>query len=173
MSYFQGLYGKIMVLILFLQICPLYGNWFGGFFSSSSTTSTSENEKKPSGRTESFPGNNVAEFSLELFTNQKGVKMLENARNQIADVSSTNSCRKRAYSNLLFGCSKTLADEESRNRFSWDLTGCFLQHTGRNGLPRCDPKSTVSKCLKTVDQQAVSVYLEYHMETNNICYQLQ
>lgn len=162
-----------MVLILFLQICPLYGNWFGGFFSSSSTTSTSENEKKPSGRTESFPGNNVAEFSLELFTNQKGVKMLENARNQIADVSSTNSCRKRAYSNLLSGCSKTLADEESRNRFSWDLTGCFLQHTGRNGLPRCDPKSTVSKCLKTVDQQAVSVYLEYHMETNNICYQLQ
>lgn len=116
-----------MVLILFLQICPLYGNWFG-FFSSSS--SASENGKKPSaGETLSSPGNNVADFSIELFTNQEGVKMLENARNQIADASSTNSCRRRAYSNLLSGCAKTLADEESRNRFSWDLTGCFLQHT--------------------------------------------
>ncbi|KAL3520932.1 hypothetical protein ACH5RR_019081 [Cinchona calisaya] len=115
----------------------------------------------------------VAEFSMEPFNNQRGIKLVENARNKMI-AASPSSCWQNAYHSLFSGCSRTLADEESRNRFAWHLTDCFLKHSGRSPLPYCDHKtSLVEKCLKQVDQDAVKVYLEYHLETNSICHQLQ
>ncbi|KAI5659992.1 hypothetical protein M9H77_28785 [Catharanthus roseus] len=168
MSYLNGYSGMIMALFLFLQIFPSFGLWF--WFSSGSSGKT-ENTKQ-FGENSRISRDTVAEFSIAPFTDRRGMKKLEDARNKIA-IAAPNSCWQRAYNSLFSGCSKTLSDEESRNRFAWHLTDCFLQHAGRNTLPYCDPKSPVEKCLKVVDREAVNVYLEYHLETNSICHQLQ
>ncbi|KAL3523698.1 hypothetical protein ACH5RR_016532 [Cinchona calisaya] len=109
---------------------------------------------------------------MEPFNNQRELKLVENARNKMI-ASSSSSCWQTAYHNLFSGCSKTLSDEESRNRFAWHLTDCFLKHSGRSPLPYCDKTSLVEKCLKPLDHDAIKIYLEYHLETNSICHQLQ
>ncbi|KAI5662962.1 hypothetical protein M9H77_22285 [Catharanthus roseus] len=172
MSYLNGYFGMIMImgLFLFLQICPSLGLWF--WFSGSSSSGNAENKQQCGENSRTISRDSVAEFSIEPFTNRRGMKKLDDARNKIA-IAAPNSCWQRAYNSLFSGCSRTLSDEESRNRFAWHLTDCFLQHAGRNTLPYCDPKSPVAECLKVVDREAVNVYLEYHLETNSICHQLQ
>ncbi|KAK6158577.1 hypothetical protein DH2020_005891 [Rehmannia glutinosa] len=84
-----------------------------------------------------------------------------------------NSCWQTAYQNVFEGCAKTLADEELRSRLAWHLSDCFQRHTGRPSFPYCDPKSNMKKCLKNLDRDAHKIYLEYFLETNSICHQLQ
>ncbi|KAF5943805.1 hypothetical protein HYC85_017882 [Camellia sinensis] len=68
----------------------------------------------------------------------------------------SNSCWQNAYQNLFPGCSEILAGEEKRPP-----------------LPHCDAKSSMLKCLTKLDEDARKIYLEFYLETNSICHQLQ
>ncbi|KAJ6370815.1 hypothetical protein OIU77_001342 [Salix suchowensis] len=85
----------------------------------------------------------------------------------------TNSCWQNAYQHLFAGCSQILAIEEKRWRFAWHLSDCFQKDSGRPAFPYCDTKSAMVNCLKMLNDNEHKVYLEFSLETNSICYQLQ
>ncbi|KAI3756781.1 hypothetical protein L1987_56604 [Smallanthus sonchifolius] len=120
-----------------------------------------------------FPGisnNIIAEFSMESLNSKKGVSLVEKAKRKAA---LSNSCWQNAYQNLLEGCSEILAREEQRSRLAWHLSDCFQKDTGRPHFPYCDVKSLMVNCLKKLDEDAHRIYLEFYLETNAICHQLQ
>lgn len=120
--------------------------------------------------TEAIPKDMVAEFSMDPLNNQKGMKLVENARRMVV---SSNSCWQNAYKNLFAGCSDILAGEEMRSRFAWHLSDCFQRDSGRPDFPYCDVKSSMKSCRKKLDENAHKLYLEFFLETNSICHQLQ
>ncbi|PIN26271.1 hypothetical protein CDL12_00975 [Handroanthus impetiginosus] len=152
------------ILFLFL-LSQTWLSW-GWFFSSDQETYSDKFAKN------NMIGNKdiVSEFSMEALNDQKGIQLIENAKRKML---APNSCWQAAYQNLFKGCAKTLADEESRSRLAWDLSDCFQQHTGRPSFPYCDKKSLMKICLKNLDRDAHKIYLEYFLETNSICHQLQ
>ena len=86
---------------------------------------------------------------------------------------SSNSCWQNAYQHLFAGCSEILAVDEKRSRLAWHLSDCFQRDSGRSPFPHCDPKSSIAVCSRSLDDLAHKVYLEFYLETNTICYQLQ
>ncbi|XP_073051910.1 protein GAMETE EXPRESSED 1-like [Primulina eburnea] len=152
----------IFTLVLLSKTC-LSWSWF---FSSSEKSYDSKrfSENKMMDR------NGFSEFSIESFNDPNGVSLVENARNKML---APNSCWQVAYQKVFEGCSKTLADEESRTRLAWHLSDCFQRLTGRPPLPRCDENSIMKKCLKNLDVDSHKIFLEYFLETNSICHQLQ
>ncbi|KAL8521497.1 hypothetical protein ACS0TY_011858 [Phlomoides rotata] len=114
--------------------------------------------------------NAVSDFSMEALNDRKGVQLIEKAKNKMR---APNTCWQNAYLNVFEGCAKTLADEELRSRLAWHLSDCFQRHTGRPAFSYCDPKSPITDCLKKLDGGAHKVFLEYFLETNSICHQLQ
>ncbi|XP_057799025.1 LOW QUALITY PROTEIN: protein GAMETE EXPRESSED 1-like [Salvia miltiorrhiza] len=114
--------------------------------------------------------NGASEFSMEALNDQRGIQLIESAKNKML---APNSCWQTAYQSVFQGCAKTLADEESRSRLAWSLSDCFQRHTGRPSFPYCDPKSQMRKCLQNLDRDGHKIYLEYFLETNSICHQLQ
>ncbi|KAA8530696.1 hypothetical protein F0562_005370 [Nyssa sinensis] len=141
-------------------------SWDWGWFSSEGTTHSGKNPSENM----LFSNDRVAEFSMEPLTNQKGVKLLENAERRL---NGPNSCWQNAYQNLFAGCSKILETEEKRARFAWHLSDCFQKDSGRSPFPYCDTKSSMVKCLQMLDADAHKIYLEFYLETNSICHQLQ
>ena len=85
----------------------------------------------------------------------------------------SNVCWQNAYKNLFAGCSEILATNDKRSRLAWHLSDCFQRDSGRPYFPHCDSKTPISKCLRNLDDLAHKVYLEFYLETNSICYQLQ
>ncbi|KAJ9556788.1 hypothetical protein OSB04_011402 [Centaurea solstitialis] len=112
----------------------------------------------------------VADFSMESFNSKKGMTLVEKAKRKAA---LTNSCWQNAYQNLFAGCSEILAEEDQRSRLAWHLSDCFQKETGRSPFPYCDVKTTMRNCLSRLDQDAHRIYLEFYLETNAICHQLQ
>ncbi|XP_015963413.1 protein GAMETE EXPRESSED 1-like [Arachis duranensis] len=154
-------------LLLFSLLSFSLGCESWGWFSSSSASFSKE---------ETFPNKgsttigSVAEFSMEGFHDSKGVKLVENAKNKMVD---SNSCWLNAYQHLFAGCSEILADNEKRSRLAWHLSDCFQRDSGRTPFDKCHPKSPMAKCLRNLDDLAHKVYLEFYLETNSICHQLQ
>ena len=112
----------------------------------------------------------VAESSIEGFHDSKGMKLVENAKEKMA---ASNSCWQNAYQHLFAGCSEILTDNEKRSRLAWHLSDCFQRDSGRPPFAQCDPKSSMAKCLRNLDGLAYKVYIEFYLETNSICHQLQ
>ncbi|KAG4387416.1 hypothetical protein AAZX31_11G219000 [Glycine max] len=151
----------VFILLLFL----LRGeSW--GWFSSSQETPSSDKAHANEGNFR-VPS---AEFSIESFNDHKGVKLIENAKKKMI---SSNSCWQNAYQHLFAGCSEILAVDEKRSRLAWHLSDCFQRDSGRSPFPHCDPKSSIAVCSRSLDDLAHKVYLEFYLETNTICYQLQ
>lgn len=161
--------GRHLLLLLFLLILMSFSarchSW--GWFSSSTETPASADN--PSQRKD-FSSGSVAEFSMDGFRDEKGLKLVENARNKLAG---SNSCWQNAYQQLLAGCSQILAVEEKRSRFAWHLSDCFQRDSGRSPFPHCDTKSAMVNCLKKLNENEHKVFLAFSLETNSICYQLQ
>uniref|UniRef100_A0A6N2N9S7 Protein GAMETE EXPRESSED 1 n=1 Tax=Salix viminalis TaxID=40686 RepID=A0A6N2N9S7_SALVM len=103
-------------------------------------------------------------------SDEKGMKLVEKAKSKMVG---TNSCWQNAYQHLFAGCSQILAIEEKRWRFAWHLSDCFQKDSGRPAFPYCDTKSAMVNCLKMLNDNEHKVYLEFSLETNSICYQLQ
>lgn len=150
-------------IVILLSQTRLSWSWF---FSSNEETHSHE---KLSGNKMVYK-NVVSEFSMEALNDRKAIQLIENAKSKML---APNSCWQTAYQNVFEGCAKTLADEELRSRLAWHLSDCFQKHTGRPSFPYCDAKSTMKKCLKNLDRDAHKIYLEYFLETNSICHQLQ
>ncbi|GJT04112.1 protein gamete expressed 1 isoform X1 [Tanacetum coccineum] len=151
--------GILWVLVLLLQSSKS----FGWFFSSGDNGKRSSELPKTS-------DDIVAEFSMELLNSEKGLELVEKAKRKAA---LPNSCWQNAYQNLFAGCSEILAGEEQRSRLAWHLSDCFQKDTGRPPFPYCDEKSLMVDCLKRLDKGPHSIYLEFYLETNTICHQLQ
>lgn len=113
----------------------------------------------------------IGEFSMESFDSKKGVSLVEKAKRKVAAL--PNSCWQNAYQNLFAGCSEILADEEQRSQLAWHLSDCFQKDSGRSPFPYCDAKSLMVDCFKRLEKEAHRVYLEFYLETNSICHQLQ
>ncbi|KAF1873542.1 hypothetical protein Lal_00027580 [Lupinus albus] len=137
-----------------------------GWFSSSKETSSSDSS---SPNMNNFRGS-AAEFSIEGFHDGRGMKLIENAKKKLV---ASNSCWQNAYQHLFSGCSEILGDNEKRSRLAWHLSDCFHKDSGRPPFAHCDPKSSMANCLTTLDDLAHKVYLEFYLETNSICHQLQ
>ncbi|KAK7305664.1 hypothetical protein VNO77_43572 [Canavalia gladiata] len=159
----MGHWTRLLVFIL-LSFSLRCESW--GWFSSSKETPSGGRSYANEG---SFRGSN-AEFSIEPFNDQKGIKLVDNAKNIMIG---SNICWQNAYQHLFAGCSDILALDEKRSRFAWHLSDCFQRDSGRHAFPHCDPKSSIAACLGTLDDLAHKVYLEFYLETNTICYQLQ
>ena len=154
---------RLVLLLIFMLLSQtrVSSSWF---FSSNE-------EDAHSSKKEAVYKNVASEFSLEaLHDNEKGIQLIENAKNKML---APNSCWQTAYQGVFEGCARTLADEELRSRLAWSLSDCFQRHTGRPSFPRCDPKSKMKKCLQNLDRDGHKIYLEYFLETNSICHQLQ
>ncbi|CAN8252914.1 unnamed protein product [Cochlearia groenlandica] len=151
----------IMIILLDSSITCHSWTWF------SSSSSSAENKDSSFSR----PRKSNPEFSIEVFGNQKAVQVLEDAKNKLA--AGPNSCWQNAYSYLFSGCKEMVATEEQRKRFAWHLSDCFLKDSGRPAFPTCDDKSTMMSCLKRLDDHEHKIYLEFMLETNTICQQLQ
>ena len=134
------------------------------WFSSSSSSS-----KEAHSRRNALSGS-VSEFSIEGFSDSKGVRLVENAKKNSITL---GTCWQSAYQHLFSGCSESLAVDEKRSRFAWHLSDCFQKDSGRTPFPPCDAKSVMSKCLKALNEHEHKVYLEFYLETNSICNQLQ
>ncbi|XP_059307813.1 protein GAMETE EXPRESSED 1 isoform X1 [Lycium ferocissimum] len=160
---------SILILVLLLQNSSSWG-WF--FSSNNNNKNDYKQEETDSGK---YSSKNqmvklMSEFSMDAFENQKGVELVENAKQKML-VSS--SCWQRAYQNLFTVCSKVLPDDEMKSRLSWNLCDCFQQHTGRSPLPHCDANTPVTNCLKKIDDGVQKIYLQFFLETPAICHQLQ
>ncbi|XP_057425433.1 protein GAMETE EXPRESSED 1-like [Lotus japonicus] len=158
-------HGRYLLLVLILLCFSLRSeSW--GWFSSSQETPSSGSSYANGG---DYRGSS-AEFSIEAFNDQKGRKLIENAQRKMVG---SNTCWQNAYKHLFAGCSEILAANEKRSRLAWHLSDCFQRHSGRSSFPDCDPKSPIATCLRALDDIAHKVYLEFYLETNSICYQLQ
>ncbi|BAB08566.1 unnamed protein product [Arabidopsis thaliana] len=104
---------------------------------------------------------------MEVFSDQKAVQVLENK------LVGLTSCWQNAYSYLLAGCKETIATEEKRKRFAWYLSDCFIKDSGRPAFPTCKDESVMMSCLKKLDDHEHKIYLDFLLETNTICQQLQ
>lgn len=145
-----------------------------GWFFSSTTNSKNDNKQENSNSGKyswkSRTVKLVSEFSMEVYKSEKGLKLIENAKQKMLV---PDSCWQRAYQSVFAVCSKALPDEELRSRLSWNLCDCFQQHTGRSPLPYCDAKSPMTNCLKKIDTDVLKIYLEFLLEIGAICHQLQ
>ncbi|XP_059451305.1 protein GAMETE EXPRESSED 1 [Corylus avellana] len=160
MGYHHRLLLLVLIVISFSLKCQSW-SWF------SSSTAESHPDEKALGEKD---GSGIAEFSMEAFNDQKGIRLVESAKKKLVG---TNSCWLNAYKHLFAGCSEIFAVDEKRSRFAWHLGDCFQIDSGRLPFPYCDSKSAMVKCLKNLNEYEHQVYLEFYLETNSICHQLQ
>lgn len=156
----MGYHQIVQSLLVLLSVSTSCQAW--GFFSSSSKAVQSPNA--------SPHGASLAEFSVDGLNDEKGMRLLQSAKTRLVG---SNSCWRNAYGHLLSGCKDIIATDEKRSRFAWHLSDCFQKDSGRSPFPFCDTKSAMLHCLKQLNDLEHKVYLEFLLETNSICYQLQ
>ncbi|KAB1999475.1 hypothetical protein ES319_D12G164800v1 [Gossypium barbadense] len=156
----MGYHQIVQSLLVLLSVSTSCQAW--GFFLSSSKAVQSPNA--------SPHGASLAEFSVDGLNDEKGMRLLQSAKIRLVG---SNSCWRNAYGHLLSGCKDIIATDEKRSRFAWHLSDCFQKDSGRSPFPFCDTKSAMLHCLKQLNDLEHKVYLEFLLETNSICYQLQ
>ncbi|MCL7037692.1 hypothetical protein MKW94_024259, partial [Papaver nudicaule] len=160
-----------LVLFSLLLVCLSQETQSFSFTWGSSSSSSDTNKDDQSNNEKSGPPSGVDKFSMELSNDPKGTQSVENAW-QIIE-SRPNSCWQSAYKSLFDTCSVIVKDDEKRSRLAWQLSDCFQKDSGRPAFPSCDSWSYMLKCLKKLDESAHKVYLEFYLQTNSICHQLQ
>ncbi|WOK93977.1 protein GAMETE EXPRESSED 1 [Canna indica] len=109
------------------------------------------------------------EFAIEV-EDRRGRKLVEDARRKLVGPS---TCWHNAYRSLFASCSEIIGDKEKQSRLAWQLSCCFQVDSGRPAFPSCDAGAPMVKCLKKLDDLEHKTYLEFFLETNSICHQLQ
>ncbi|KMT09481.1 hypothetical protein BVRB_6g129520 [Beta vulgaris subsp. vulgaris] len=154
----------VLFLVVFLSLSPRSQSW--GWFSSSSDASSSEKQSVNIDLSKGL----VAEFSVDALNDPKAAELLENAKRKLGG---TNKCWFRAYQDLFSTCSDIFAAEEKRKRLAWHLSDCFQKDSGRNSFPSCGIKTAMLDCLRKLNNDDHKTYLEFYLQTNSICHQLQ
>ncbi|KAK8636696.1 hypothetical protein V6N13_124436 [Hibiscus sabdariffa] len=152
----MGSHRILQFLSILLSVSTTCQSW--GFFSSFSKPVHSPKEVSH------------GEFSMDSLTDEKGLKLLQDAQTRLVGA---NSCWRNAYGHLLSGCKDIIATSEKRSRFAWHLSDCFQKDSGRPPFPFCHTDSAMVDCLKKLNDLEHKVYLDFWLETNSICYQLQ
>ncbi|CAL1392401.1 unnamed protein product [Linum trigynum] len=157
-------YNLMLFFLVLVSFSPNCQSW-GWFSSSSSSSSSSASAAEDGGG-----GVAVAEFSMDGPANAKAMELVEKARSKLVG---SNSCWQNAYQHVFAGCTQILANDEKRSRFAWHLSDCFQKDSARRPFPHCGENSAMVHCLKKLDDHEQNIYLEFLLETNSICYQLQ
>ncbi|KAF5749899.1 hypothetical protein HS088_TW03G00226 [Tripterygium wilfordii] len=157
----------VLFFLILISISPKCLSWPSWFSSSKESNCATD---KPSSCTKDHSNGFAAKFSLESPKDMKALNRIENANNKLV---ASNSCWQNAYRHLFSGCSDIIATEEKRQRFAWHLSDCFQKDSGKTPFPYCDTESPTVDCLKRLNEHEHKVYLEFWLETNSICYQLQ
>ena len=158
---------SVLLILICLWTCPPRTNGFSwNIFSSSSGSSATANQRAPVMELEGA----VADFSMDGVNNPRGLKLLENARNKLAG---PMNCWQEAYRKLFASCGEIMADKEMQQRLAWHLSSCFQEDSGRPPFPSCAEGSKMVHCLKPLSESEGKVFLEFFLETNTLCHQLQ
>lgn len=155
----QHMNGVVIILVLWFSQSDAW-SWF----SASKNGQPSDDDRLPS------ISSKGSQFSLETHGNPKGVQLVDTAR---AKMLISNSCWQNAYHNLFSGCTEIIANKEMQSRLAWYLSDCFQKESGRPPFPSCESGVPMVKCLKSLDEFAHKIYLEFFLESNSICHQLQ
>ncbi|KAM3391950.1 hypothetical protein ACQJBY_013224 [Aegilops geniculata] len=159
----------VALAILSPSLCPVTSAW--GIFSSSSSKPTSQTVAAPPLPDDDGGGRTVADFSMEGGGGgPRGVELLDGARRRIAGPA---SCWGEAYRGLFASCAHIMSDKERQSRLAWRLSACYQQDSGRPPLPPCDEQSRMVHCRKRLSEHEEKVFLEFFLETNTLCHQLQ
>uniref|UniRef100_A0ACD5Y1X1 Uncharacterized protein n=2 Tax=Avena sativa TaxID=4498 RepID=A0ACD5Y1X1_AVESA len=158
----------VLLILACLCLCPGQSNGFSwNIFSSSSSSSSSNNNRAPMMELDGA----VADFSMDGTNNPRGLKLLENARNKLAG---PKNCWQEAYRNLFASCGEIMADKERQARLAWHLSSCYQEDSGRPAFPSCAGGSAkMVQCRKRLTDSESKVFLEFFLETNTLCHQLQ
>ncbi|KAL6846217.1 hypothetical protein ACP4OV_023665 [Aristida adscensionis] len=112
----------------------------------------------------------VADFSMDGAKDPRGAKLLENAQSRLAG---PRNCWQEAYRRLFASCGEIMADKEMQSRLAWHLSSCFQEDSGRPAFPSCAESSKMVHCRKRLGDSDDKVFLEFFLETNTLCHQLQ
>ncbi|VAI32418.1 unnamed protein product [Triticum turgidum subsp. durum] len=155
----------VLLILACLWLCPLRGSGLSWNIFSSPSSSASGN-RAPVMELDGA----VADFSMDVTNNPRGVKLLENARNKLAG---PKNCWQEAYRNLFASCGEIMADKERQARLAWHLSSCYQEDSGRPAFPSCAGGSKMVHCRKKLGDSESKVFLEFFLETNTLCHQLQ
>nr|QGN65440.1 GEX1 [Oryza coarctata] len=160
--------GFVMLILACLCLRPRRSSGFSwNIFSSSSSSSATTSE-----RSTPMMGLDgaVADFSIDGTNDPRGLKLLENARSKLAG---NKNCWQEAYRRLFASCGDIMADKEKQSRLAWHLSSCFQEDSGRPPFPSCGEGSMMVHCRKRLGDSEDKVFLEFFLETNTLCHQLQ
>ncbi|KAL5205480.1 hypothetical protein ABZP36_033689 [Zizania latifolia] len=158
--------GFVLLILTYLWLCPGSSSGFSWNIFSSSSSATAGAERSPMMELDGA----VAEFSMDGSNDPRGVKVLENAKRKLAGA---KNCWQEAYRRLFASCGDIMADKEKQSRLAWHLSSCFQEDSGRPPLPSCAERSKMVACRKRLGDSEGKVFLEFFLETNTLCHQLQ
>lgn len=154
----------VLLILACLSLCPGQSNGWSIF--SSSSSSGAANDRPPMMELDGA----VADFSMDGSNNPRGVKLLENARTKLVG---PKNCWQDGYRKLFASCGEIMADKERQSRLAWHLSSCYQEDSGRPGFPSCGSGSKMVHCRKKLGDSESKVFLEFFLETNTLCHQLQ
>ncbi|XP_062188990.1 protein GAMETE EXPRESSED 1-like isoform X2 [Phragmites australis] len=156
----------LRLAVILVMLCCATNAFSWSLFSSASKKTSHGGAATPQ-----LGGATVADFSIEgAKEDPRGARLLENARLRIAGPA---TCWSEAYGRLFASCADIMADKERQSRLAWHLSGCFQEDSGRPPLPPCDERSAMVHCRKRLTDSEGKVFLEFFLETNTLCHQLQ
>jgi hypothetical protein len=112
----------------------------------------------------------VADFAIDGANNPRGVKLLENTWNR---VTGPKNYWHEEYRKLFASCGDIMVDKEKQSRLAWHLSSCFQEDSCRPSLPSWSEGSKLVHCHKIFSDSESMVFLEFFLETNTLCHQLQ
>ncbi|KAF8695195.1 hypothetical protein HU200_037653 [Digitaria exilis] len=159
---------SVLLILICFWACPLRISGFSWNIFSSSTSGSPgmANQRTPVMELDGA----VADFAIDDPNNPLALKLLENARNKVAG---PKNCWQEAYRKLFASCGEIMADKERQSRLAWHLSSCFQEDSGRSPFPSCTEGSKMKNCCKRLSESEGKVYLEFFLETNTLCHQLQ
>ncbi|OEL36916.1 Protein GAMETE EXPRESSED 1 [Dichanthelium oligosanthes] len=158
---------SVLLILICLWVCPPRISGFSwNIFSSSTGSSGTANQRAPMMELEGA----VADFAMDGANDPRGLKLLENARSKLAG---PRNCWQEAYRKLFASCGDIMADKEMQSRLAWHLSSCFQEDSGRPPFPSCSEGSKMVHCRKRLSEFEAKVFLEFFLETNTLCHQLQ
>lgn len=159
---------SVLAVSVCLLACPVtIGGFSWNIFSSPSpSTAATGGDRGPAMALDGA----VADFAMDGAGGPRGLKLLENARGKLAG---PRNCWQDAYGKLFASCGEIMADKERQSRLAWHLSSCFQEDSGRSPFPSCAEGSEMVHCRKRLGESQDKVFLEFFLETNTLCHQLQ
>ncbi|WVZ65105.1 hypothetical protein U9M48_014525 [Paspalum notatum var. saurae] len=162
----RNVWSALLILICVWVCTPRASGFSWNIFSSSSSPAAAAGARAPPLELDGA----VADFAMDGANDPRGIKLLENARSRLVG---PRNCWQEAYRKLFASCGDIMADKERQSRLAWHLSSCFQEDSGRPPFPSCGEGSKMVYCRKRLTESEDKVFLEFYLETNTLCHQLQ